>query len=168
MLLTIAVCVGSFSIIYAGLDDVVGDFVSRTEQEPTQAPLPTEVAEAAATEAPAPTEAPNAAPTQAPSDNQAEPTPTPAEGEDQDDDGFDPDYQIDSFGSVNLRSGPGTRFEVVTSLPLEEPLQYLGASEPTTDPANDDLGEGQVWMQFRTESGEEGWIREIDVTEYVP
>jgi hypothetical protein len=25
-----------------------------------------------------------------------------------------------------------------------------------------------VWMRFRTEDGEEGWIREIDVTEYTP
>ena len=162
MLLTIAVCVGSFSIIYAGLDDIVGDFVSRAEPDPTQTPPPTDVAQAAPTAAPVATDA--AAPTAAPSDNQAAPTPT----ESARDGGFEPDYQVDSLGSVNLRSGPGTRFDIVTAVPLEQPLQYLGESEPTTDPTNDELGEGQVWMKFRTEDGDEGWIREIDVAEYVP
>ena len=168
MLFTIAVCVGSFSIIYAGLDDVVGDFVSRADPDPTQMPTqtPATVAEAAPTEPaePKPTEPADPEPTRAASDNQLTPTP-----KDEKQDGeFDPDYQIDSFGSVNLRSGPGTRFEAVTSLPMEQPIEYLDEPEATTDPANDDLGEGQVWMKFRTESGEEGWIREIAVTDYVP
>lgn len=164
MLLTIAVCVGSFSVIYAGLDDIVGDFISRTEPDPTHPSAPTEVAQAAPTEAPAPKPTEPPAPTAAPSDNQAAPTPTASA----DDGDFQPDYQIDSLGSVNLRSGPGTRFDIIIAVPLEQPLQYLGESEPTTDPDNDELGEGQVWMKFRTEDGDEGWIREIDVTEYVP
>lgn len=168
MLLTIAVCVGSFSIIYAGLDDIVGDFVSRADPDPTQIPTPTPatVAEAAPTQSaePKPSEAPAPEPTKASSDNQVEPTPK----DDKKDSDFEPDYQIDSFGSVNLRSGPGTRFAVVTSLPLEQPIEYVDESEPTTDPSNDELGEGQVWMKFRTESGDEGWVREIDVTDYVP
>lgn len=166
MLLTIAVCVASFSMIYAGLDDVVGDFVSRAESDANPTPFPTEVAQAAPTEAAGgePT-APPPTPTPEPEDSteaEAEPTPTPESDE------FQPDYQIDSTGSVNFRSGPGTQFETLYALPLEEPLQYLGVSEPSSNPDADGLSPGQVWMQFRTENGDEGWIREIDVTEYVP
>lgn len=162
MLLTIAVCVGSFSVIYAGLDSFVGDFVSRGEATNTPPLVETEVAQAAPTEPPAPTE-PAEQPTQPPEEETPEPTPTP-----QDTDTFTPDYQLDSFGSVNLRSGPGTRFEIVATITMEQPLQYLNESEPTTDPENDDLGEGDLWMKFRTQDGNEGWIREIDVTSYVP
>lgn len=180
MLLTIAVCVASFSVIYAGLDDIVGDFVSRAESDTKPTPRPANVAEAATTEPPVadPTEPPVAEPTAAP-----EATPTPEieqveestdtgaetdEEEDEDTGEFEPDYQIDSTGSVNFRTGPGTQFDTLYALPLEEPLEYLGVSEPTTNPEADGLGSGQVWMQFRTENGDEGWIREIDVTEYVP
>jgi hypothetical protein len=163
MALTIAVCVGSFSVIYASLDDVFGDFVSRGQEvaairtptpEPTAADQPAadgaDGAAAAPTQAAAPTESP--APTETPA-----PTGTPT-------DEFTPDYQLDSTGSVNLRSGPGTEFEVVTTITLEQPLQYLNEDEPTDNPAED----GNRWMKFRTEDGQEGWIREIDVTEYVP
>lgn len=167
MLFTIAICVGSFSMIYAGLDDVVGDFVSRADPDETPTAIATEVAEAAPTEAPVaePTQEPTPEPTTAPEDTgeEAEPTEEPA-----DENEFQPDYQIDSTGSVNFRTGPGTQFEVLYALPLEEPLQYLGESVPTENPDADGLGEGQVWMQFRTDSGDEGWVREIDVTEYVP
>jgi len=166
MLLTIAVCVGSFSVIYAGLDSFVGDFVSRSQPEPTQ--TPEVVAQAAPTEpidAPAPTEPPAPETTQVPAqqEQEAQPTQTPSGS-----DSFAPDYQLDSFGSVNLRSGPGVRFEVVTTITMEQPLQYLDESEPTTDPEADELGQGDVWMKFRTDDGEEGWIRAIDVEEYVP
>lgn|GEM_PF-488459 len=164
MLLTIAVCVGSFSVIYAGLDDIVGDFVSRNEPDRTPTPPPTDVAAAASTEVPQPTSPPEPEPTLPAGDNQAEPTQEDSPG----DGDFDPDYQLDSSGSVNLRAGPGTRFEVVTVITMEQPLQYLGESEPTTDPENDELGEGQVWMKFQTEDGEEGWIREVDISDYVP
>ena len=165
MLLTIAVCVGSFSIIYAGLDNIVGDFVSRAEPDPTQTPAPTEVAQAAPTVKAAPPEKSAAAePTKAPAQNNQQPAPTATA----ESGSFKPDYQVDSLGAVNLRSGPGTRFDVVTTVPLEQPIQYLGVSEPTTDPTNDELGDGQSWMKFRTEDGAEGWIREIDVTKYVP
>lgn len=171
MLFTIAICVGSFSMIYAGLDDVVGDFVSRADADDTPTAVPTEVAEAAPTEEPAeesapePTTEPTAEPTAPPEDTEEEAEPTE---EPEDESGFQPDYQIDSTGSVNFRTGPGTQYEILYSLPLEEPLEYLGESAPTENPDADGLGEGQVWMQFETESGDEGWVREIDVTEYVP
>lgn len=167
MALTIVVCVGSFSLIYASLDDVFGDFVSRGQEVAavrTPTPQSAGVAQGAADgagqaatdeqQAPAPTATTPPEPTAAPS-----PTPT---------DEFAPDYQLDSSGSVNLRSGPGTRFETVTAITPEQPLQYMGVSEVTTDPEADQLAAGQTWMEFRTEDGLEGWIREIDVAEYVP
>ncbi len=161
MALTIAVCVGSFSVIYASLNDFFGDFVSRGETIAavrTPTPAQDEPAEEQASNAePRPTEAP--APTPEPTE---EPTPAPTPTEESDE--FDPDYQISGAGSVNLRAGPGTNFEVVTALPLETPLQYLNEDAPTEDPAED----GERWMKFRTEDGQEGWIREIDVAEYVP
>ena len=27
---------------------------------------------------------------------------------------------------------------------------------------------GQVWMLFQAEDGTEGWVRELDITEYEP
>lgn len=167
MALTLLVCVGSFTVIYAQLEPVVSDFVSSSTDEaaPTEEP---EVAEAAPTaptetdtdnaEQPQPTTEPSPEPT---SEATAEPTP--------DDDEFVPDYQLDSIDSVNLRPGPGVNSgEAVVAVPIDAPLMYLGESEPTQDPGADGLDEGQVWMLFRTEDGEEGWIREIDVTEYTP
>ena len=169
MLLTIAVCVGSFSIIYAQLDTIVGDFVTRSEPERERIPAPVEVAaivptqppssEPTVTVAPDPTEAPTEAPAD---DNEVEST------DEQDDGEFNPDYQIDSVGSVNLRSGPGTDTPPIRALPMEEPLEYLEESQESDNPARDGLADGQVWMHFRTEDGEEGWVRELDVTEYVP
>lgn len=164
MFLTIAVCVGSFSMIYAGLDSFVGDFVSRGEVKAEPSPTQEAAAQAVPTEEPKPTEPPTE-PTPTAEPEEAEPTPTPT---DSDPDTFAPDYQLDSFGSVNLRSGPGVRYEVVATITMEQPLQYLDESEATSDPANDELGEGDRWMKFRTQEGEEGWIREIDVATYVP
>lgn len=163
MLLTIGVCVGSFSVIYAGLDDFVGDFVSRGETADTPTPEPTRgVAQAGPTEEPP-------ASTEAPEESEPEPTTEPTASAEQDSsDEFNPDYQLDSFGSVNLRSGPGVSFGVVTTITMEQPLEYLDESEPTSDPANDELGEGQLWLKFRSEDGSEGWIREIDVSDYIP
>jgi hypothetical protein len=164
MLLTITVCVGSFSIIYAQLDTIVGDFVTRNEPDQERVTEPAEVAAAAPTQPPSsePTTALTPEPTDAPTEAPAEPTEEPDEDE------FNPDYQIDSVGSVNLRSGPGTDTPAIRALPLEEPLLYLGESQESDNPARDGLAEGQVWMHFRTEDGEEGWVRELDVTEYVP
>jgi hypothetical protein len=42
-------------------------------------------------------------------------------------------------------------------------LQYLGEDAPTTDPSD-----GNRWMKFRTENGDEGWVREIDTDAYQP
>ena len=169
MALTIAVCVGGFSVIYAALDDTVGDFISRDVPDPvipTEAPAEAEVAQEESASGnqtdggegddgeesePEPTEEPEEEPT-------AEPT-EPSEE-------FAPDYQTSSEFSIRLRSEPssdGGDATIIITLPPETPLQFTGTDAPTTDPEDVDR-----WMLFRTEDGEEGWIREIDVNEYEP
>lgn len=167
MALTLAVCVGSFTFIYARLEPVVGDFVSNSEAG-VVATSPADVAEAQPTQPPSNANQQQQAapqPTAQPT-RDASPTeePTPADGE------FVPDYQIDSTAPVNLRAGPSVNNsgEPIVALPIDAPLMYLDESVPTEDPEGDGLGDGQVWMKFRTEDGEEGWVREIDVTEYTP
>jgi len=161
MALTIAVCVGGFSVIYAALDGFTGDFVSRdaATTTPTAAPT-TETAasdggDTAQTQTNGDDPAPTAEPTSAPTE---EPTATPDE--------FTPDYQVTSASTVYFRSGPGTSFDPVTSLPPETPLQSTGDREQTSDADAD--GFSGEWVEFRTEDGQEGWIREIDVDEYQP
>lgn len=169
MALTIAVCVGSFSVLYASLNNVVSDFVTQTEEEPTatiaQAPAEPDVAEAVPTEPPA--EANEAAADDAEAQEVPTPTEAPEPTETPEDDGeFTPDYRIDSAPSVNLRAGPGVQqYEAIIALDFETPLEFLDQTEPTSNPAGDGLSQGQVWMLFRTEDGNEGWIREIDVVE---
>lgn len=167
MALTLMVCVGAFTMIFARLEPVVSDFVGRGEIEaPTPIPTQPPVAQEAAV---APTTAPQpqatTAPTAAAADTQAKPTETPTPDPDE----FTPNFQVTGDGPVNLRPGPGVSSgDAIVALPIGTPLQYLNEEQPTTDPAGDDLGEGDMWMRFRTEDGEEGWIREVDVEEYVP
>ena len=170
MALTLMVCVAAFTMIYARLEPVVGDFVGRGEiQVPT--PIPTQepvaqVVDPAPTEAPADANVTEAAATGG-GDNQANPTETPAIEEDED--AFVPNFQIDAGGPVNLRPGPGVASgDAVIALPVGTPLMYMDEEQVTTDPERDDLGEGDVWMRFTTEDGQDGWIREVDVSEYVP
>ncbi|MGC4107166.1 MAG: SH3 domain-containing protein [Thermomicrobiales bacterium] len=158
MALTIAVCVVGFTVIYNALSAYTSDFV--TQEEPTMPPTtaptnpPPQTSSNDGQDAPNPT----AEPTQGQAIEQnpnAQPTGTPG--------AFTPDYQIGSTGSVNLRSGPGTSFDSVIALPYQTPLQYLDETQTTSDPdANTE------WMKFRTEDGEEGWVRQIDVENYEP
>ena len=96
---------------------------------------------------------------------QAEPTqPVPAEttvsptAED-----FQPSHQIGAGQSVNFRSGPSTTDAIIVALPPETPLQYLNEDAPTENPSD-----GDRWMRFSNEAGDEGWIREIDTEPYQP
>lgn len=168
MALTLMVCVGAFTMIFAQLEPVVSDFVGRGDVEvPT--PIPTQPPVAQEETTPAPTTPPQpeatTAPTAVGTGDEAEATEEPTADPDE----FTPDFQITGDGPVNLRPGPGVASgDAIIALPIGTPLQYLDEEEPTTDPARDDLGEGDVWMRFRTEDGEEGWIREVDVEEYVP
>src|SRR5699024_6051631 len=134
---------------------------SRGESRTVPTPPDSDVAEAAPTDPPANDDTSEEEPAETPtgddsgssesddddagtsSDDESEPTPPPDSSND-----FDPDYQLDALGSVNLRAGPGVRFEIITSVTIEQPLQYLDQSEPTSDPENDELGEGDQWMKF--------------------
>lgn len=167
MALTIAVCVASFSILYAALDGFVGDFVSDTGPAagaPAQTPLVQVAAQVTPTQAaaaPVPTQVPAAV---GPTEQPVVPTVTPVE--EATPPAFAPDYQSGGY-SLNLRSEPsadGGDQTVVTVLTPSTPLQYLNEERPTANPAQD----GTRWLRFRTEAGEEGWLREIDTAPYQP
>lgn len=180
MLLTLMVCVASFTMIYARLEPVVADFVGRGDIEvptpiPTQEPVaaapeptaPPEDAEAnpegEGEEAPPPEETDEEAPPEDGGDNQIE------EIDDENPDGFTPDYQIEAGGPVNLRPGPGLAYgDAIVAVPVAAPLMFMDEQAETEDPARDQMESGQVWMLFQTEDGTEGWIRELDITEYEP
>ncbi len=153
MALTILICVGASAAIYAALVQPLSDFIPVTENPnvvvpPTVTPVPTVVAElpsGATTEAPA-TVAPAVAPT-ATADTGA----------------FTPDFQIRADSSVNFRGGPSTGDEILRALSPETPLMYLDEDAPT-----DNAEDGDRWMKFETEDGEQGWVREIDTESYRP
>jgi type IV secretory pathway VirB10-like protein len=159
MALTIGICVGGFSLIYAViaplLSDVVGSEAEPTPEEtriaaPQGGGQPAEAEEEApaapqVAAATAPTAPPNPAPTEAP-----QPTATEA--------AFQPDFQIQASQSINLRPEPSTNNAPILALSPSTPLQYLGEEQPAND--------GTMWRRFRTEDGQEGWIRDIDVVPY--
>ncbi len=157
MALAIVLCVGVFAAIYAGLSPWITDFV------PIAAPPSTQVAAGGG-----PSGAQVAAPTTAPVvEVTAEPTPTPAEEEEQpaptattEADEFEPTHQINEPGdSINLRPEPSTNNTPIRALSPATPLMFLGEESPSDD---------GTWMLFRTEDGEEGWVREIDTEPYEP
>jgi Bacterial SH3 domain len=78
-------------------------------------------------------------------------------------DSFGPTHQIGAGQSVNFRSGPSTTDPIIIALPPGTPLQYLNEDAPTENPSD-----GDRWMRFRNEAGDEGWIREIDTEPYKP
>jgi hypothetical protein len=76
---------------------------------------------------------------------------------------FQPTHQIRTDVSVNFRAGPSTSDSIIIALSPATPLQYLGEEAPTSNPSD-----GDRWMKFRDESGQEGWVREIDTEPYQP
>ena len=88
----------------------------------------------------------------------AEPTPPPtAEPEETE---FEPTHQVSANQSVNIRSGPSTGDPPIIAMSPGTPLQYL--DEDGTAP------DGERWMLFRTEDGQEGWVWEELVVPYQP
>ncbi|MFN8592352.1 MAG: SH3 domain-containing protein [Thermomicrobiales bacterium] len=115
-------------------------------QPPAEQPQPQSEQQVAAAE-PQPTEPPpTAATTAAPSTT-----------------AFKPTHQIGASQSVNFRAGPSTSDAIIIALSPATPLQYLNEDEPTTNPSD-----GDRWMKFRNEAGQEGWVREIDTVPYQP
>lgn len=165
MALAIGVLIATFAVIYAWLDPLTTDFI--TKQPPTvvanQDQLQAQnLAGQAATKVPAavaaaPTKAPAQTPT--PAATSAAPAITQSSPTSQ---AFKPDYQIRGDQGVNLRSNPSTDSDIVATLSPSTPLQYLNQQQPTSNPDQD----GPYWMKFRTEAGDTGWVRQIDVTKY--
>jgi hypothetical protein len=146
MLAAMTVLLGALVVIFTVLEPLVADFVGdsgvSSRAARYRAPTPhatTQVASAptAPAEVPMTTAAATELPATAPST-------------------FTPDYRV--VQRINLRSGPGTSHGVVVVLPTGTGLQSIGEDEATASQRPD-----QRWLHFRTEAGEEGWIREIDV-----
>ncbi len=156
MVLAIGICIFGAAGLYAALSRPFSDLVPNvapaapliaatepvnTEPEPDPTTAPIIETEPAA----APTESAAAEPTVAAADE------------------FAPTHQIGAGTSVNFRAGPSTEDAIIIALSPATALQYLDEDEPTTNPSD-----GDRWMRFRTESGDEGWIREIDTEPYQP
>ena len=163
MALVIAICVGAFTLLYVKLDPWVRDF---SGSQP--APTATAVEQASNDgEDEEPTEEPTEAdeePTAAPDDSEDISDPgnvSEADNQDDEQDGFDPDYQVAALEAVNFRSGPGTSFAPVSHVDPGTPLQYENETQPATEPEN----AGTNWMKFSLEDGREGWIRDVDVSQ---
>lgn len=162
MALAIAVCVGGFTWLYIQLDPWARDFAGAE-------PAPTATSRSSASRDSsdrADRESGDEEPTE-----ESRPTRTPTPEEDGNDiqpvdqgsDRFRPNYQVIALEPVRLRSGPGVNFDIVIDgLPPGTPLRFTGEREPSQNPDADGDTE---WLQFETEDGQEGWIRQIDVGE---
>jgi hypothetical protein len=155
MVLAIAICIFGAAGLFAWLSRPFSDLIPMVAPaaQVQQAAQPTEpsdqqpVGEEPAIAAPAePTQSAPAAPTNSPTA-----------------DDFEPTHQIGAGQSVNFRSGPSTTDPIIVALPPDTPLQYLNEDAPTENPSD-----GDRWMRFRNEAGDEGWIREIDTEAYQP
>lgn len=81
--------------------------------------------------------------------------PTIAASESDGEDAFEMSHRSNPDFTINFRPGPSVSSgDPIGSLDPNTPLMYLGQD------ALDE--EGVVWLQFRTESGLEGWVREVD------
>jgi hypothetical protein len=166
MALTIALCVAGFSVIYAALDDTIGDFVSR--DVPTAVVRATEPAETVTEveEDPAPTEEAADNVIVPPATEAPEPTSNVVESANEG--AFEPDYQSSFEANLNFRTEPSTSGggeTVIQTLPAGTELQSTGETQASDNPSVD--GE-DGWIQFQLEDGTEGWLRAIDVTPIEP
>lgn len=174
MALTIAICIGGATVIYAALVEPLSQFIPipPAQQMAPQSgsansgglsdvpavDAPVQPAGADQAVAAAPTEVPPPAP---PPTETPEPSPTPTA------ETFEPTHQIRGDRAVNLRPQPSSvnqsGNEPIRALSPSEPIQYLGEDAPADNP-----DDAPGWMRFRTQQDEEGWVREIDVGPYQP
>jgi hypothetical protein len=163
MALTIAVCVGGFSFLYAAMDSTFADFITHevpTAVIPTAPPTQEQVAQQSKPEPTKPANPQAPTPTST-SSTTSQADSTPASGE------FKPDYQTTSNAQLNFRSEPSTEggaSTVIELLDFNTPLMFLNKTSPPTTSEDGEAG----WMQFRLEDGTEGWLRAIDVETYSP
>jgi hypothetical protein len=149
MVLTIGICIFGAAALFAALARPFSDLI------PMVAPAPETAQDEPATQpqtdqAAAPTAQAAAPPTQAP----AAPTVAATAPE------FDPTHQVTALTSVNFRTGPSVNDSVIIALSPATPLEYLDEQQTASD--------GSVWMKFRDENGQEGWISEDLVGPYQP
>ncbi len=147
MALAIAICVFGAALLFGALSRPFSDLIPAIGSATDLTTSATEAGEVDE-EPPAPEpviETDNAEPTAPP----AEPTVAPTAQ------AFEPTHQISANTSVNFRTGPSTSDSVIIALSPATPLQFLDEEEPT---------DGGLWMKFRSENGDEGWILE-DLTE---
>lgn len=166
MALTIAVGVAAFSVIYAALDDTVGDFVARDVPAPViPTPAPTQPPAAGAGEADDEEAADDPAEEEAAPEPTTEPTAAPEPTEDAD--AFTPDYQSNLTETLNFRSAPsatGGPETIIQVLDTGTLLQSTGETQPSDRPQDGPDG----WLQFTLEDGAVGWLRVLDIVEYTP
>ncbi|MBW3631470.1 MAG: SH3 domain-containing protein [Chloroflexi bacterium] len=160
MVLAIAICIfgaaGLFAWLSRPFSDLIPMVAPAAQIQPTPAPEDPAGGQPES-EQPAPTAPVGEVQTVATQAVPAEPTAAPNAND------FEPTHQIGAGQSVNFRSGPSTADPVIVALPPATELEYLDEDEPTTNPSD-----GERWMRFRTENGDEGWIREIDTEPYQP
>lgn len=152
MVLAIAICIfgaaGLFAALSRPFSDLIPMVAPAAEVQVAETPIPAPEQQAAQ----APETEPNAA------EPAAEPTVAPTEAPSQPE--FQPTHQINALTSVNFRTGPSVNDPVIIALSPATPLQYLEEEETAPD--------GDTWMRFRTDAGDEGWILEDLVGPYEP
>jgi hypothetical protein len=153
MALTIAVCVGSFVIIYAQVDPFTRDFVAAPATS-TPTPKPTSTKNDTQPSGAADTAKTDNTNTNQSSDNPPAPTATSEAAPTSTPNGFKADYRSNNETAVNFRSQPTTDSEVLLVLDAGTPMQSTGNKQ--TDDG------GTVWMEFKLQDNTTGWIREID------
>jgi hypothetical protein len=159
MVLTIAICIFGAAMLFAWLSRPFSDLIpvaAPAASVARQQAQPDAPAEPGASDAPV-IETQDAVPTE--STNAAPPVVTQTTATE----AFEPTHQIRPGDSINFRSGPSTSDPIIVALSPATPLQFLDDEEPTTNPSD-----GERWMKFRTEDGQEGWVREIDTEAYEP
>jgi hypothetical protein len=166
MILTIALCLGAAAFIYAALMPVLQDVVPIAAPRAAPAAINPAPISQTVDQQSAPVN-PNAGAAAQPQDAilgateptptpepEPEPTPTPAPTRE----AFEPTHQVNALQSVNLRSGPNG--QIIRAIPIAAPLRYLDESGNGSD--------GQSWMRFETEDGDEGWLRADLVSPFRP
>jgi hypothetical protein len=164
MALTIGICIAGFAGIFSVLAPFTRDFI---DEQATAQPSATTAATAApnATQPPAPagaaevelTAPPEPEPTQPPQPTAA--AIVPRETVTGTSTTFRATHTSNARFSINLRSEPNTSSQVVAVLQPSTQVQFL--EERTGTGATD-------WLRFRTEQGDQGWIRQIDVDPIAP
>ncbi len=148
MAILIFVAAGLFAWLSRPFSDLIPIVAPAAQIQATQVPANSEAAGVEPTAPAIAIEADPVDPTPPP------PTIAPEEAE------FDATHQISAAQSVNIRTGPSTGDPVIIALSPGSPLQYLDEDEVAAD--------GERWMLFRTEDGQEGWVLELLAEPYQP